>query len=90
MNFEKKCKKSIFGPFLPKFGQTRISPKKCVFSSNFMFGSVTFEPYCTPNFMQNIRKNEWTNSEKNALLTDRRTWIYKTLRPPDGGPTQKT
>ena len=61
----KKSKNPILGAFLdlfPHFSKNENFPE--------ISGSVTFENLSKPNYMQNIRKKYWTNSEKSALLTD--------------------
>ena len=39
--FREKVKKSIFGPFLPKFGQTRIFPKNLLRSVFSVYSPLT-------------------------------------------------
>ena len=129
--FWEKVKKSIFGPFLPKFGQTRIFPKNLLRSVFNVYSPLTSctisektnerilrkskkSPFLGP-FCPNLGKREFSRKiglchfftlmnlqlhakyQKNQMnqfwekcvtngRTDGRTWIYRTLRPPDGGP----
>ena len=81
--FWEKAKKVHFWALFAQIWANENFPEKS--------GSVTFVHLWISNFMQNIRKNKWTNSKKNALLvTDGRTWVYRTLRPPDGGPKMRS
>ena len=62
-------------------------PPKILFQKS---GTVTFVPLRCPNFIQKIRKNQWTVSEKDGPTTDQRTdGQGRLLRTPSGEPGVK-
>ena len=66
-----------------KWGFSPISDPQDFFQKS---GSVTFVPLWCPNFMQKIRKNQWTVSEifKDGPQTDQRTRAI--TKDPSGKP----
>ena len=84
----KKSKKSPFlGPFCPNLGKREFSRKigLCHF---FTLMNLQLHAKYQKNQMNQFWEKCVTNVRTDGR-TDGRTWIYRTLRPPDGGPKKE-